>query len=129
MHRLRRLSVLLAACGLLAGCGAEGTGSDNVEESNRIELNEQSAGAVADAREQIELLCREGGAEPTELGPAVDAIAGVHADFPQGVFESGDVGERLTMRQVVIRAAQQLRECGADDLAQQLLVRTGLQSS
>ena len=124
----RSAALLLSALALAAaGCGSGDAASDDASGSNGDnELATNDAAEVLQAQRTIDAACGSDGSGtpdrlPTEIQAAVTTLVGLTEQYPDRVYETGNVDRAEELRTVSGKVSVQLRRCGitaeADRLA------------
>ncbi|HEV2769334.1 MAG TPA: hypothetical protein VGV40_04035 [Solirubrobacteraceae bacterium] len=114
MRRIALVTLLLA--GLATGCGDNSEGAGDPGE--RLPADAQAE--VTDARDRIRALCREGVPRPQDLRPAVADLVAVLEQYPGRVVQGGEFDRTRPVRRAALLAADNLEDCGAERLADEL---------
>lgn len=128
MIPLRRSATLLLTTLALAaaGCGSSDTATDDAGGSDGDnELATNDAAEVLQAQRTIDAACGSDGSGtpdrlPTEIQAAVTTLVGLTEQYPNRVYETGNVDRAVEMRTVSDKVSVQLRRCGVTAEADRL---------
>ena len=113
MRRTALVTLLLA--GLAIGCGDAPSAAGPDERLPAVAEAE-----VTMARERIRALCRDGEPRPDDLRPAVADLVAVLEQYPDRVVQGGEFDRTRTVPGAALLAADDLEDCGAEAIAQEL---------
>jgi hypothetical protein len=123
-----RATTILAT--VLLGLTASGCGGAGAESSDQQVLGQGApylsavdTATVAQAYQQVRLVCTQGRRSTGRLGTKVRAAAAVASREPDKVFRSGNSDEARPVVDAMADMATQLRSCGHAKLATRLLSR------
>jgi hypothetical protein len=122
-------AIATAAALLAAGCGNADRASQ--ETGNKTKAHGQSGAylnavdteTIAQATQQVELVCTQGPKAAGRLEPKLRAAAGVARREPDKLFRAGTSDEARPTIDVMANLAGQLRDCGQAKRASELLSR------
>lgn len=118
----RSFALLLSALTLAAaGCGS----GESMEGGGDNELASSDAAEVLQAQRTIDAACgSDGSATPDRTVPAiaeaVGTIAGLTQQYPDRLYETGNVDRAKTMTTISEQVTEQLRRCGIPAQADRL---------
>lgn len=123
-----RLVVLLAALAVTAsGCGTRESGNDSRSSDGGNELATADVADVLGARRTIDGACGSDGSlrarqpiSASAIGAAVSTIASLTEQYPDRLYETGNVARTERMTDVADAVAAQLRRCGITPQADRL---------
>jgi len=75
---------------------------------------------VTEARERIRALCREGPPRPGDLRPAVADLVAVVETYPDRIVQGGEFDRTRTVPDAALLAADDLEDCGAEEIAEEV---------
>ena len=113
MRRIALVTLLLA--GLATGCGDAPSAAGPDERLPAVAQAE-----VTMARDRIRALCREGAPRPDDLRPAVADLVAVLEQYPDRIVQGGEFDRTRTVPGAALLAADDLEDCGAEALGEQL---------
>jgi hypothetical protein len=105
-----------------SGAGAEPSEQEVVGQGDPY-LSAVDTATVAQAYQQVRLVCTQGRRSADRLGPKVRAAAAVARRQPDKIFRSGSSDEARPVVDTMADMAAELRSCGHAKLATRLLSR------